>query len=327
MRILFLLFLFINLYIAAFCQVIKGTIYEEKTNDIICFATVYFNGTFVGTLSDQNGNFELNISNENRSMPLTVSCIGYHSVTITEFSATIPLIVYMQPQLYELKDVVISDKSLKMKRRRNLRLFKKEFIGTTANAKKCKILNENDITFNYDSDDDTLKAYALNPILIENMALGYKITYFLDKFEYYKKSQATFFCGNFIFNEDLIDDEAKTQFYKSKREQTYLGSRMHFFRVLWSGQLKSSGFIVRSPSYDSLNLDTIVFQDDKQNRFLGFSSNILIEYNNCESTIEFIDKFVYFDESGLFSPGIKWSGEMARQRIADWLPYEYSLEQ
>ena len=104
MRILFLLFLFINLYIAAFCQVIKGTIYEEKTNDIICFATVYFNGTFVGTLSDQNGNFELNISNENRSMPLTVSCIGYHSVTITEFSVTIPLIVYMQPQLYELKD-------------------------------------------------------------------------------------------------------------------------------------------------------------------------------------------------------------------------------
>ncbi len=326
MRIFFL-FLFINLYLAASSQVIKGTIFEKKTNNIICFATIYFNGTFVGTLSDQNGNFELYISKENRSMPLTVSCIGYYSVTLTDFSITEPLIIYLEPQLYELKDVIISGKSLERKRRRNLRLFRKEFIGTTANAHGCNILNENDITFNYDSDDDTVKAYALKPILIENTALGYKITYFLDRFEYYKKTQATFFSGNFIFIKDLNDDEAQTQFYKSRREHTYLGSRMHFFRVLWSGQLDSSGFIVRSPSYDTLNLDTIVFQDDKQNKFLGFTSNILIEYNNSKSTIEFVQEFVYFDESGLFSPGIKWSGEMARQRIADWLPYEYSIEQ
>lgn len=37
-------------------------------------------------------------------------------------------------------------------------------------------------------------------------------------------------------------------------------------------------------------------------------------------------KFVYFDKNGYFDPsGIMWSGELARQRIADWLPYEYSV--
>ena len=102
---------------------------------------------------------------------------------------------------------------------------------------------------------------------------------------------------------------------------------MHFFRVLWSGQLKSSGFIVRCSTDEPLNPDTIVFQDDKQNKFLRFTSNIFIEYNYRKTIIEFVEESVYFDESGFFSPGIKWSGEMARQRIADWLPYEYSIEQ
>ena len=327
MRIPILLLLFINLYIIAFSQTIKGTILDKKTFDIISYATVYFNGTFVGTSSDQNGNFELNISKKNRSMPITVSCIGYHSATLTDFSETEPLIIYLQPQLYELSDASIIGKSLERKRRRYLRLLKVELIGTTANARGCKILNEDDITFNYDSDDDTLKAYALAPILIENKALGYKITYYLDRFEYYKRTQATFFSGNIIFNDDLIEDDEKAQTYKIRREYTYLGSRMHLFRVLWSGQLKSSGFTIRNPSHKSLKLDTIVFQDGPQNKYLSYSNSLSIDYNDRISFIEFVKQPVYFDGSGFFDPGIKWTGDMALQRIADWLPYEYTIEQ
>jgi len=327
MRITILIILFINLYVSAYSQTIKGTIFDKETNTIIDYATIYFNGTFVGTSSDQNGNFELNISIENRSKPLTISCIGYHSLTLTDFSKTDPLIIHLQPQLYELEDVSIRTKSLKRKRRRYLKLLNDEFIGTTANAFGCKILNESAITFNYHSDDDTVKAYALAPILIENKALGYKITYYLEKFEYYKVTQATFFCGNIIFNEDLSDDETQPQFYKSRRKSAYLGSRMHFFRVLWSGQLKSSGFIIKSPSNKKLKLDTIVFQDEKLNKFLSNTSNFSIKYDTHISIIEFAKEPVYFDESGFFNQGIKWHGEMALQRIADWLPYEYSIEE
>jgi len=235
--------------------------------------------------------------------------------------------IYLQAQLYELEDVSIRAKSLERKRKRYLKLLKEEFIGTTANAYGCKILNEGEITFNYDSDDDTVKAYALAPILIENRALGYKITYYLDKFEYYKGTQATFFSGNIIFNEDLTDDETQPQLYKSRRKYAYLGSRMHFFRVLWSGQLKSSGFEVKSPSNKTLNLDTIVFQDEKHNKFLRCKSNYLVKYGDHISIIEFVKEPVYFDESGFFNQGIKWHGEMSLQRIADWLPYEYSIDQ
>jgi hypothetical protein len=327
MRIAVLILLFINLYSTAFSQTIKGTVLDKQTFDSIPYATVYFNGTFVGTSSDQNGNFELNITEENRSKPITASCIGYHSATLTDFSETEPLIIYMQAQLYDLPDASIIGKSLERKRRRYLRLLKDELIGTTINARRCKILNEEDITFNYDSDDDTIKAYALAPLLIENKALGYNITYYLDRFEYYKRSISTFFSGNFIFNDDLIDDPGQTEIYNKRRVYTYLGSRMHFFRVLWSGQLKSSGFTIRNSSNRPLRLDKLVFQDDLQYKYLSFPTSLLINYYDRRSTIEFVMQPVYFDESGYFDPGIKWTGDMARQRIADWLPYEYAIEE
>jgi hypothetical protein len=327
MRTPTIIFLFIHLSITTFSQTIKGTVLDKQTFEVIPYVTVYFNGTFVGTSSDQNGNFELNISKENRSMPITASCIGYHSVTLTDFSETEPLIIYMQAQLYELPDASIISKSLERKRRRYLRLLRNELIGTTINARRCKILNEDDITFNYDSDDDTVKAYALAPILIENRSLGYKITYYLDRFEYYKRTMSTFFSGNLIFNDDLTEEDEYTQLYYKRRVYTYLGSRTHLFRVLWSGQLKSSGFTIRNPSNKALKLDTLVFQDDLQYKYLSFSSSLVVDYYDRRSTIEFVMQPVYFDASGYFDPGIKWTGDMARQRIADWLPYEYTIEE
>ena len=325
MKKLILAFLFINFNIVTFSQVIKGTVFEDETNNPVCYATVYFNGTFVGTISDQNGNFKLNTF-RNKSMPVTVSAVGYYSVTLNDFSETDQLIVYLQPKIYKIKDVIISAKSLERQRRRNLRLFKKEFIGTTPNAQECEILNESDITFNYDTDNDTLKAHALNPILIENKALGYKITYYLDKFEFYKRNEATFFSGNFIFTEDMTTAEAQMELYKKSREFAYLGSRMHFLRELWSDNLRSSGFIIKSPSYEQLKFNDIVYQDENHNKFICYTSNILIEYKERKSTIEFMKDYVYFDESGFFNPGIKWSGDFGQQRISEWLPYEYSIE-
>ena len=165
MRRFILFFLFLNTYLVAYNQVIKGTILDQKTLDKINFAYIYFNGTSVGTNSDQNGNFELDIS-KNASMPLTISALGYYSVTLTDFSAANPVLVHMKPKVFELNDVVIKGKSLARKRQLNLNLFREAFLGATANAEDCEIINEDDITFNYDSDTETLKSFASKPIII-----------------------------------------------------------------------------------------------------------------------------------------------------------------
>jgi hypothetical protein len=325
-RKLILIFLFVNFNIVAYNQVIKGTILDRKTDSIICCASIYINGTFVGTLSDLNGNFELDIS-KNASMPLTISYIGYYSVTLTGFSTDKKLVIYLTPKVYEIKEIVISSKSLARRRRANLNLFKNIFLGTTANAKNCEILNENDITFNYDSDRDTLKAFASKPILINNKALGYKITYYLDRFEYHKKDRTMLFTGSQIFNEDYATEETHKQLYERRRKNAYLGSRMHFFRALWADDFISEGFTIKNPEGQYLNYKDIV-EEKNRIKFLKYPEKLSIIYNSKLSNIVFLKEKAYFDNYGRFDQegmSISWEGEMMDQRVGDMLPYSYNF--
>lgn len=329
MRRFILLFLFINFYEVAYNQVIRGTVLDNETKSPIGFACLYFSGTFSGTQSDQNGNFEVDVS-KNASIPLTISAIGYYSSTLTDFSTEKPHIVYLTPKTYQLKEVSINAKSLARRREANLISFKNVFLGTTYNARQCVILNESDITFNYGSDKDTLKAFASKPILINNRRLGYSITYYLDKFEYSRWGRTFLLQGNIKFNEDLNSDPIQKQVFERRREDAYFGSRMHFFRALWVNDLISEGFIVKTPSGVNLNDIDIVIQEDSRRKFLKYPENIDICYHTKLpiSHIVFLKERVYFDNSGYFDGlGISWEGEFARQRIGDLLPCEYYIKE
>lgn len=328
MKKLTLLFLLINCYIAAYNQVIRGTVLDKETKSPVGFAYLYFNGTFTVTQSDQNGNYELDVS-KNVSMPLTISAIGYYSSTLTDFSTEKPNLIYLIPKLYELKEITINAKSLARRRKANLILFKNAFLGTTSNALNCKILNETDITFNYNSDKDTLKAFALKPILIDNRALGYSITYYLDKFAYVRRGRAFFFQGNITFNEDLNKDAAQKEVFEMRRKYAYLGSRMHFFRSLWLDDLRSAGFAIKNSSDENLTYKDIVIENVSKGKFLKYSESLGICYNSKEplSKLVFLKDKIFFSNDGYFdSLGVSWEGYMASLRIGDWLPYEYSFK-
>ena len=317
--------LFIHLYFPAYNQTLKGDVYDEQTKTPIEFASVYFNGSFAGTTTDLDGHFELDIS-KNKTMPLTISAIGYYSLTLTDFSTGKRLLIYLTPKVYDIKDVVISGKSYARERKKYLRFFINEFIGKTMHSKNCRILNQEDITFNYDHAEDTLKAFALKPLIIDNLALGYKVTYYLDLFEYYTKTKVLFFSGNIIFNEDLIADEMKAEFYLKKRKNVFQGSRMHFFRALWANQLKSNAFKITNTSGQKLIYHEVIFQEGTK-KYLSYPEHLDILFDIYYSRIRFLKECVLFDQDGYFDPsGIRWEGEMSRQRIADWLPYEYYYE-
>jgi len=318
------LFLFINLCLFAYNQVIKGTILDNDTKNAIYSAAVYISGTSVGALSDKNGNFQLNISKYN-SLPLTVSAIGYYSVTINDLTGGKPLLIYLNPKVFELNEVVVNAKSNPRKRRENLTIFRNEFLGRSGNVLNCEIINEDDIIFESSSDNNTLRAFASRPILIDNRALGYKITYYLDKFEYEKESKIFSFRGNIFFEEDSTTDKAKLQFFERKRRNAYLGSRMHFFRSLWINDLNENGFTVRNTANEILNYNRIVFKVNNT-KYLSYYSDLSISYYSKQPTsfIILLKDKVFFDASGYFDASlIIWEGEMSRQRIADLLPYEY----
>ena len=328
MKKLLLIFFLVNIHLFAYNQVIKGKILDKETKIPIFSAAVYFNGTSAGTLSDADGNFRLDILKFS-SMPLSVSAVGYYSVTLPKFSNSEPNIIYLNPKTFELNEVVINDKSHARERKENLRIFRDVFLGTTGNSYNCKITNENDIRFKFSSDKDTLKAFAIKPILIDNKSLGYKITYYLDKFAYNLQDSIFLIDGDIIYREDSTALGSKRKSFEEKRKSAYLGSRMHFFRALWFNELDSARFKIINTANDTLRYENLVFQNDIHSKYLKYRGRLNVSYGSegLESIMIFLKDRILFDPNGFFEPnGIRWEGEMAKQRIGDLLPYDYSPE-
>jgi hypothetical protein len=313
---------------ASYSQVITGIVQDKKTGLKIDYAAIYFSGSLVGTYSDANGKFSLDIS-KNNNMPLTISAVGYNSVVLGNYDVHKPITITLEPKDYGLNEVVVKAKSLTRERKYNLNVFRDVFLGTSSNSRECRILNENDITFNYGSDRDTLKAYASKPIIIDNPALGYKITYFLDAFLFDKTNSNFHFSGNILFSEDMASVASKKEYYENNRRFAYLGSRMHFFRELSVDNLHSSGFIVQNISQTLLDYNDIVTVDPDHKLYLINKGKLTIIYKSKDnkSYIRFTKGRVYFDATGFFdATGISWEGQMADKRIGDMLPYEYIVK-
>jgi CarboxypepD_reg-like domain len=352
MKKIAILIIFIGCFSAAHCQAFKGTIYDRLTDSTLSSAIVYISGTSVGTYSDIHGNFDLDISRYS-SMPITISMLGYYSVTLSEHNSNKMYDIYLSPKINELNEVVIKGK--KGKWEVYLRLFKREFLGETDNAMECDILNEKDLrfaynssSFSYSSDSSTLIAFSLKPILIHNNALGYTITYYLDKFKYSRikgenkeVNETSTIMGNYLFKDDLLTiDESKKSKVVERRKSAYLGSRMHFFRLLFGGNLYqrgkynislsdnnlfSKGFSIGSKT--TISSDSLVIRKDRNSSYIRKEGDLYIKFGEKHSTIIVKKDSAYFEKDGYYDPiGIEFSGEMSKQRIGDLLPFEYILK-
>lgn len=326
MKKIILLLLFAGFCKAGQTQIIKGTLHDRSDNQAIGFASVYINGTSVGTNSNQNGYFELDISKYS-SLPLTVSALGYFTLTLTDFSVEVPIEIFLIPKTFQLTEVVVSAKSTSKDRKANMKLFRNQFLGSGYNGQNCVITNEGDITFK--NSGDTLKAYASKPILIVNNALGYKITYYLDNFEYRWKSKTFLYEGSAYFSEDMAAELTQKNFFEKRRMIAYLGSRSHFFSSLWSNSLHSNGFVIKNSEGEIINYEDIVIIRAGFKKYLSSKSDLYIYYLSKYplSWIHPLKDNIFFDVNGYFDgSGIMVSGKMAQQRIGDLLPYDYKLK-
>ncbi len=138
MKRVFLIIVFTNLCLVTYSQIIKGTILDKETKSPVAYAAVYFDGTSVASYTDAKGSFKLDIQN-NTSMPLTISALGYYSATVNDYSPYKDILVYLAPKVFEIKDVSVNARGNPNIRRENLAIFRREFLGRTRNAKECEI--------------------------------------------------------------------------------------------------------------------------------------------------------------------------------------------
>lgn len=298
-------------------QIITGIVYKEGSDSVIVGASVYYGGSLSGTITDNKGKFQLTAKSE--QMPLTISCIGYYSTSV-HYQADRPLIIRLKPKMEELHDVVIRVDG--MSRQDEIGLFRREFLGLSYYARNCTINNIDDIDFFYDKKTQTFTATCDKPIIINNKALGYTISYYLDKFV--KTSKQIYFAGNYIFKEnEPTNEQAKII---RNRENAYDGSRMQLIRILWNNKLNESGFSLYAVNYTPLREKDIVVRDSANNKYLRLGGKVRIVYNGdtrALNTISCSENLSFIDSSGFYNAGLRWTGEMGQQRVGDLLPFDY----
>ncbi len=226
----------------------KGLLLDKLTNQPIAGASVFINASGIGTITASDGTFDLSkfIEAQFGHPVLTIAAMGYKTTTYNLTNSKDALVIYLIPLVRELQTVTV-----KAAEKNGWEKYGKDFIESFLSysdfSKLCTIENPEVLKFYYDRKNNVLNVVARKPLIIQNKALGYKITYWLESFEHNFNTRILSYSG-LTYYEDLIrPNKRKAQAAKwlSNRATAYQGSVMHFVRSVHEGTLASSGFIVR----------------------------------------------------------------------------------
>lgn len=221
---------------------ISGTVTDED-NKPLQGATVFISGAQKITATDATGHFTF-ADMQAGNYIISTKMLGYNSqslaMTLHDRSASV--LIKLQIKSITLNEVnITTDKN----RERYLNIFKAQFLGKSADKKKCFIVNPEVIALNgkeTNPNNLTLKAEADDLIIIENNLLGYRIKYLLRSFEYSTKSHITSFDGDSSF-EEMEGTTEQRKIWEQNRLKAYLGSSMHFLRSVYTNTLLEEGFV------------------------------------------------------------------------------------
>ena len=92
---------------------LKGRIVNANNQKGIAYTNIGIEGTYMGTASDQDGYFQLELPKEQRQGQLTVSAVGYQAQTLSirKFIDKDFIRIALKPQIYAIKDIDIEAQS------------------------------------------------------------------------------------------------------------------------------------------------------------------------------------------------------------------------
>lgn len=238
-----LLFTFLLFSLVVIAQInISGVVYDQNKNPLEGVA-VYLDNTAIGTTTNARGAFSLKVASDEYN--LVVSHMGFHSQSIqlstrTNFQS---IIFRLKEKSDVLDEIVIENrKRLTLDEKKDfLRLFQREFIGTSKVAERCRILNKEVLEYNFDARTQNLNITASAPLQISNPSLGYILHYDLHVFQL--TSGIVYYAGHMRFEEVEASKKKKRRLHKNRR-RAYHGSLMHFLRSIVDGNMQYQGFEV-----------------------------------------------------------------------------------
>lgn len=290
---------------------VAGTVTEAGSNNPVVYATIYINGTTIGTITNPEGLFSLD--NVVPPCEIVISHISYETeiIDFKYFKDTV-LQIKLNPRDVELGIIEVMDKNL---REENLKHFKNRFLGTDYWGKNAFILNDSVLVFSrekasdrevhffeseflpVDSSSVLFTVNAKAPLLINMPLLGYKLhinlihytellTGNIDDYRFHT-------LGYFYFQTEEDASKRKTNRFGKKRLEAYYNSDRHFCHSLYNNQLLENGYEVLhsvfNPETDfnefkEFELDKHIVSSGGTAKIVGLKNKRLIiqyfEYNN-----------------------------------------------
>ncbi|MES2063162.1 MAG: carboxypeptidase-like regulatory domain-containing protein [Bacteroidota bacterium] len=362
-RIFLLLVFLLPLTCLAQITTITGKLTNATDKSAVADASVFLSNATVGNKSANDGAFILRNVKPGQ-YELVVTVLGYETYRQTVMAGnenlSLPDITLI-PKTNELKEVVIKpDPDWE----RNYDTFKQEFLGSSALAKECKILNPEMVDLEYDYAARTLNGSSYDFLEIENKALGYKVKYLLSKFTKNYKSGVLYFEGSALF-EDMKGTPKQRRRWLKNRMIAYEGSSMHFLRSVVGNNTEANGFkvlrLIRKPNpgYTGFNdkyIQTLVniplktteytsITDVKGVFALKFTDCLYLMYtkkrdaspdnhvvqsltmpNYLTTILSFAGPYALFDSNGVILnlASVNIEGNWGKSRMAEMLPVDYS---
>jgi hypothetical protein len=206
----------------------SGRVVEAGTTKPIVSASVFIGSSSAGTTTDEAGNFIL------RKVPagkftLVVSSVGYETFAKQMESGKMPAQLTVE-LVHTWGD-----------------LFVENFIGKSAYARDCRIKNPKVLRFRNSIKNNTLKVWSDEPLIIENNALGYTLSYDLHEFVYNFSDNSVAYSGYPLFTDMPGKDKKGMTKIKESRKRVYAISLLHFTRSLYTNTTVEEGFrIIRT---------------------------------------------------------------------------------
>lgn len=323
---------------------LTGTVVDASTRAPLHFSNVFLSNTMKGAATDETGYFSI-VNVPLGTYELIASMIGYETevikIKLTE-SREYVYQIKLDPKVIEAPSLEVTGRYPR-KWKKQLKRFRTLILGDTENAKYCKIINPELLSFEEDKVKDTFIATAEGPLKIDNRALGYQITLHLKQFNLKAESSLLHTSGHLLFTVLKPENEKENKKWKENRLKAYKGSIRHFFVSLVSNNYWNDGFQIRNPplltkGYTSFKIDinALISQGDKTHeRKMFFQDYLEVSYSEDKLADRRYRKYswlklkrgvpVIINTWGLAynNDDVTQYGYWAEQRLADELPWDY----
>ncbi len=316
-------------------QSLKGVVLDAKSNAPIESASVYFDGTTIGTSTNAQGEFKINHV-EGVTAPLIISFLGYQRAIVNNYNSNKFYKVLLHEDLNTLDEVFIyADDG--MSKAEKLKQFRREFLGTSDNGKACTILNESDLILRFNAAKKQLTASARRPIMVQNDNLEYLISFdmqdftidynYVDLLQNHFRIRSVIYLGTTFYTDQYTLNRKKTI---KKRDKAYEGSHLHFMRALSKKQLTENNYKIfdgsfEVPSYKHISVEPI---ENSKNVRVTIAKPLNILYDKkFQSVIQDNGDSFIIDQYGNYAPieKVLFGGDLGNQRLGDSLPFDYQL--